>query len=369
MRKRCPAWVPGGIRSFTGPSNDGTSTRVPSAASWTATGTPHEQVVPFAPEEGAAGPGRDVEITVARRRAGPRGRARGRAAARRRRHPRESRPAYRRCEHRARGRRTSRTAAALATGAAARGARLREHHVPARPADVAAALALRAPPLRCADRCPRPPHARTTPAASPPPAARRRASRPRTRPSRAAWRSAPGCVSPRSAAGTGCSASANSSLNVAACAPCAATEKSNPRTRTSRRRRSTACRPGLVVVPPAFRVDQRFVRLGDPLEQRRRGAVPRIDARVIPPRQPPIRALDVRRARARRQAEEGVEIHVNLETGELGLGDLGISNLPDSDYFFSSSTTSASMTSPPDASGRPTLPATTRGTAAGPAAG
>ena len=72
-------------------------------------------------------------------------------------------------------------------------------------------------------------------------------------------------------------------------------EPVEPERRRRRPRRRRRRRP--VVVPPPIRIAQRLVRLGD-----LRGtcaaavAIARVDVRVIPPRQPPVRALDVGRA-------------------------------------------------------------------------
>ena len=76
-----------------------------------------------------------------------------------------------------------------------------------------------------------------------------------------------------------------------------------PRSRTPRSRRVgrsavDAADADRVVPPPPVRIAQRLVRLGDLPELRRRRAVTRIDVRVIPPRQPPVRALDVAQRRA-----------------------------------------------------------------------
>ena len=129
---------------------------------------------------------------------------------------------------------------------------------------------------------------------------------------------------PSSGAG-GCSTSANSSLNVAASAPLRRERKIESREleRTGSPTRPARSARGVVLLP-AFRIAQRLVRLGDPVEQRFGLAVTRVDPRVIPPRQPPIRPLDLGRARARREAEDDVEVHISLRVpSALAPVDLG----------------------------------------------
>jgi len=82
-------------------------------------------------------------------------------------------------------------------------------------------------------------------------------------------------------------------------------ERARLRTRVGRSARR-------VVLLAAFRIAQRLVRFGDPVEQRFGLAVTRVDPRVIPPGQPRIRPLDLGRARARREAEDDVKVHIKL---------------------------------------------------------
>ena len=63
-----------------------------------------------------------------------------------------------------------------------------------------------------------------------------------------------------------------------------------------------------VVLAPALRIGEDLVRLGDRPEPHGGRAVARVDVRVIPPRQPPVRALDLVKlcvARARRAGRRG----------------------------------------------------------------
>ena len=80
-----------------------------------------------------------------------------------------------------------------------------------------------------------------------------------------------------------------------------------------------------VVARSTLRIDQRLVRVQDLPESRLRDAITRIDVRVKPARKTTVGALDVGLRRAMRQSQNDVQVH---------------------SYFFSSSTTSASITSP-----------------------
>src|SRR5678815_904369 len=80
-----------------------------------------------------------------------------------------------------------------------------------------------------------------------------------------------------------------------------------------------------VVARSTLRIDQRLVGVQDLPEPRLRDAIARIDVRVKPARKTTVGALDVGLRRAMRQSQDDVQIH---------------------SYFFSSSTTSASITSP-----------------------
>ena len=70
-----------------------------------------------------------------------------------------------------------------------------------------------------------------------------------------------------------------------------------------------------VVLLTAARIDQRLVGLGHAPEHLFSRAIARIDARMIPARQPPIRALDVRHTRVCRQTENCVEVHETVVRG------------------------------------------------------
>ncbi len=84
------------------------------------------------------------------------------------------------------------------------------------------------------------------------------------------------------------------------------------------------------VVPTAtVGIAQCLVGLGDLPELCGGHPVPRVDVRVVTPRQTLVRALDVVQRRAAFEAQEKIEIHQRLNR-----------------YCFPSSTTSASMTSP-----------------------
>ena len=65
-----------------------------------------------------------------------------------------------------------------------------------------------------------------------------------------------------------------------------------------------------VVAAPAIRIDQRLVGVEHLAKARRRLAVARIDVRMKPARESPIRPLDVAAAGAAVHAEDDVEIHV-----------------------------------------------------------
>ena len=178
-------------------------------------------------------------------------------------------------------------------------AALREHHVAARPARLAAPFAAACSGLPSCRAGRRRGTRRMAPVGSPPPAARRRSAAPRTaRPASRAGRR-PASARPAPGAGTGFSTSANSSLKVEACAPSARTEKSNAVNcgTSGRTAGAGAARRVVGLTPP--RIGQDLVGLGDPREGLLGGAVTRVDPRVIPPRQPAIRALDVGGARIR----------------------------------------------------------------------
>ena len=110
--------------------------------------------------------------------------------------------------------------------------------------------------------------------------------------------------------GTGFRTSAKSSLKVDACAPCARIEKSN-----SVNCGTSGCGArGWPLLPVSYswrrrRIHQDLVRLRDSRKHLLGSAVARIDPRVIPPRQAPVRALDVRGARIRPDAQDDVEVH------------------------------------------------------------
>ena len=95
-------------------------------------------------------------------------------------------------------------------------------------------------------------------------------------------------------------------------------------------------RPRHVVPPAVFGVAERFVRFRDLPKLGRRHAVPGIDVGVILAREPLVGALDVARPRIPLQAQDDVEIHPR--------------------YCLPSSTTSASMTSPFGSPDAPLLP-------------
>ena len=84
-----------------------------------------------------------------------------------------------------------------------------------------------------------------------------------------ACRSAPASGLPASAGNTGWSTSAKSSVNVAACGPCAAIVKSNPANSNDCvvPPAGGAVAAAVVFLPPRG-IDERFVRLGDAMEQR-----------------------------------------------------------------------------------------------------
>ena len=230
----------------------------------------------------------------------------------------------------------------LPPGAAARGARLREHHVAARrpapcplPWHVRAAALGRVQPAQrrgTSRQC----SCRVTVTR----AADRRASPPRTsasivwcrsapRSGRAARRRAPRC----------CSTSANRSPKVGADAPLTLTEKSNPSNPNVEPRPSAPAAPPASYAPPPIGIAQRLVGLRDLAELRRRRAVARIDVRMILPREPLVGALDVAERRAALEPEEDVEIHQSVDSELMTRFAIPRHCLP-------SSTTSASMTSP-----------------------
>ncbi len=97
----------------------------------------------------------------------------------------------------------------------------------------------------------------------------------------------------------GCKTSANNSVNVAACIPCAVIEKSNPANSNAGSSDTVGpVRPPLESVRlPALRIDERFIGLGDPLKERRGFAITGIDSRVIAARETPVRPLDIRGGR------------------------------------------------------------------------
>src|SRR6185312_12275461 len=121
-------------------------------------------------------------------------------------------------------------------------------------------------------------------------------------------------------------------------------------------------RAPLVIGATPIGIDQRFVRLRDLAEERFGGAIARVDVRVIAPRQPPERPLDICGRGAGRETEQSVKIHIGLGNQGLGIGpgtgprngpcalspalSRGPLSLARQRYFFSSSTTSASITSP-----------------------
>src|SRR5688572_1194796 len=75
------------------------------------------------------------------------------------------------------------------------------------------------------------------------------------------------------------------------------------------RGRDAARHPRRVVLAAALRIAERLVSLGNAPEHRLGRTVTRIHTRVIPARQPPIRALHLRDARAGSQAKQGVVVH------------------------------------------------------------
>ena len=116
------------------------------------------------------------------------------------------------------------------------------------------------------------------------------------------------------------------------------------------------CAGGVVTTAP-IRIDERLVSLRDLPELRFSLVVARIDIRMVPPRQPLVRALDVGDRCAALNAEDDVEVHTELQMsdcrGQIELQiesainlQSAISNLQSTHHCFPSSTTSASMTSP-----------------------
>jgi len=78
------------------------------------------------------------------------------------------------------------------------------------------------------------------------------------------------------------------------------------------RRVVTALRRAGVVPGTPLRIDQRLVRLEDLPEASLGRPVAWIDIRVIPPSEPPVRALDFRFARTVLETEDDVEVHLQL---------------------------------------------------------
>ena len=135
---------------------------------------------------------------------------------------------------------------------------------------------------------------RRSPDVSPAPAARRRGPHRQKTPSpmRADRPRLQAALHP--SPGSGCSTSANSSVNVDACAPRLAAEKSNSANTNDARVRPCAARPtGGVVLPPPPRIDECLVRLDDPLKHLLGAAVTRIDTGMVAASQPAVGPLDV----------------------------------------------------------------------------
>ncbi len=72
----------------------------------------------------------------------------------------------------------------------------------------------------------------------------------------------------------------------------------------------TAVLPRRVVLPPSIGINQRLVRLDNPLKHLLGGPITRVDTRMVAASQAAVRPLDVRRARLRRHAEDDVIVHV-----------------------------------------------------------
>ena len=97
-------------------------------------------------------------------------------------------------------------------------------------------------------------------------------------------------------------------------APLALTEKSkpsNPNVDSSPTVRRAE--PTDVVAAAPIGIAERLVRLGDLTELGRRHPVARVDVRVIPAREPLVRALDVAKRRVAIEAEDDVEVHEWVE--------------------------------------------------------
>ena len=316
-RRRCPEDVPGGTRSAPGRRASARRLRAPSAASCTATGNVTCRSRPIAPEKRMLA---DVDghVQVAGRSAA---RA-GVAAARHRDARARSMPGGTVKRHdlaprlQPDRRRTCGRPGVISRPCRRSFARLREHHVPARPAP--RALARHRPDTR-------------PPAAAP---GRRR----RTPGSAPAASRDSGNGPPRTASRN---ESASVSLDVRAArrrrglprrvlehvrrtAPRTsrpAALRPAPRNRTPRTRRRPRSAPARRLSPrsysrAALQVGQHAVGLLDLPEHLLGDAVTRIDARVIPPRQPPVRALDLVGRRRPAQPEKAVQIHGRVRAGE-----------------------------------------------------
>jgi len=198
---------------------------------------------------------------------------------------------------------------ALPSGPAAGRARLREHHVAARPADAAGRMTMRTSPLR---RC----HAAGSPARLthvvpchhdlPMHAAHRLEERHRQ-----------GGVQIRSGFRTSAVARADrvqdlgEELGERRRLRAVRSDREIEPGELERRSRRTVHRhlsPGVVLLPPR-RVRECLVRFRDAVKQGFSRTVSRVDPGMVPPREAAVRPLDLGDRRAGSEPEEGVEVH------------------------------------------------------------
>ena len=131
-------------------------------------------------------------------------------------------------------------------------------------------------------------------------------------------------------------------------APSAGARSRSPSNAIVRRQDRLADSAPLVILAAPLDVGQDVVRLLDLPEHSRRRVVAGIDARMIAPREPPIRPLDLRlgHVRARARKIHGADCRVQVGgSGRNCPADTVESVARNPDVYFFSSTTSASMTS------------------------
>src|SRR6185436_3612396 len=84
--------------------------------------------------------------------------------------------------------------------------------------------------------------------------------------------------------------------------------------------------PAGVVPATSIGIAQRLVRLGNLPELRRGGTIPGIDVRVIPPREPLVRTLNVVQRGAALNSQQDVEVHEISGSQDLRISGFGLMN-------------------------------------------